>query len=176
MLPPSSLYGFSLSTLYWRPPSADPEAAASSPSFLTAALPGSFLPPISVPQLAFGSSPVIPLSSLPPLLLEVTSNPEEPPLPAKADWLIPGPPSESCWSTGSVRSALLDAGSRRVALEVSVVLLVVELDGCCRTPRSLLVAANVPPSSTDSAASESDVTTPGFSTFGSSYDPESVVT
>lgn len=49
---------------------------------------------------------------------------------------------------------------------MSVVLVVVELDGWLETPLELLSAAKEPPSLIDSAASESEVIVPGFSTFG----------
>jgi hypothetical protein len=52
-----------------------------------------------------------------------------------------------------------------VALEVSVVLVVVEADGGPEGPRALLLAAKSPPSLIDSAARESEVTVPGFSTL-----------
>jgi hypothetical protein len=46
-----------------------------------------------------------------------------------------------------------------------VVLVVVEEEGGPDGPRELLLAAKSPPCSIDSAANESDVTVPGFSTL-----------
>jgi hypothetical protein len=62
-----------------------------------------------------------------------------------------------------VRDGWSFADGSSVALEVSVVLVVVEADGGPEGPRALLSAAKSPPCLIDSAARESDVTVPGFS-------------
>jgi hypothetical protein len=57
-----------------------------------------------------------------------------------------------------------------------VVLVFVEYEGWSIGPRASELAANEPPSRMDCAANESEVTTPGFSFFGSFCDRGSVVT
>lgn len=50
-----------------------------------------------------------------------------------------------------------------MAPEVSVVLVVVDEEGCFETPRAEESAAKEPPEEMDSPARESEVTVPGFS-------------
>ena len=63
-----------------------------------------------------------------------------------------------------------------MALEVSVVLVVVDLAGCEDGPRTSESAAKLPPEVMDSAARESERTVPGFSILGFETDSWVVVT